>query len=345
MGGIMSDEEQLDATGALKVDEDQDEVLEEMSLEERKERLKQARWNVFLYLGIAAILFSFALVGMPFSADYDGFTSSAEKDVGFVWGVPVDGEDLFDVPMKLTVTATKVPAEANVHIGVYVLEEENCQTNLGSLTEEARAGESHSYQYQVTDGPVLDDGTYEFEFKIDPGHYCLIAQYIDADGAKTGASSDGLQVSGKVYPNQFFGGVVGLICLSLSIFAFVGAQKHGETLRSILEGTNESTESKVLAELAGGRLSSGPSGPPPAGPTGPPGEGDAVQASSETSDPAPAPAASPEPETPPSPSMDGAEPIFEATDGGYFFRKMPDGNYDQTVYVQLEDGTYAPHDA
>ena len=56
----MSDEE-LDAAGALSVDEDQDELLEELSLEERKERLKKARWNVFMYLGVAAILFAFAL--------------------------------------------------------------------------------------------------------------------------------------------------------------------------------------------------------------------------------------------------------------------------------------------
>ena len=52
-------EEELDAAGALAVDEDQDELMEEMSIEERKERLKKTRWNVFLYLGIAAILFLF----------------------------------------------------------------------------------------------------------------------------------------------------------------------------------------------------------------------------------------------------------------------------------------------
>ena len=59
-------EEELDATGALVVDEDQDELLEELSLEERKEGLKKARWNVFLYLGVAAILFFFALFPMLF---------------------------------------------------------------------------------------------------------------------------------------------------------------------------------------------------------------------------------------------------------------------------------------
>ena len=91
-------EEELDAAGALAVDEDQDEVQEELSLEERKDRLKQARWNVFLYLGIAAILFAFALFPMPFSADYDDFSKSAEKDVGFVWGLPLQGEDMLMFP-------------------------------------------------------------------------------------------------------------------------------------------------------------------------------------------------------------------------------------------------------
>ena len=37
------------------------------------------------------------------------------------------------------------------------------------------------------------------------------------------------------------------------------------------------------------------------------------------------------------------EPVFEAAENGYFFRKMPDGSYDQTVYVQAEDGSYVPH--
>ena len=97
-------EEEPDAAGALAVDEDQDEAIQEMSLAEREESLKKSRWNVFLYLGVAALLFLFALFPMPFSADYDGFSNSAEKDIGLVWGLPLDGEDMFDVPVRLTVT-------------------------------------------------------------------------------------------------------------------------------------------------------------------------------------------------------------------------------------------------
>ena len=101
----MDEDASEDSTGALVVDEDQDELMEEMSMEERKERLKRARWNVFLSLGLAAIMFAFALVPMPFSAEYDGFTTSAEKDLGYVWGLPLSGEGLFDVPVVVEVTA------------------------------------------------------------------------------------------------------------------------------------------------------------------------------------------------------------------------------------------------
>ena len=257
-------EEELDAAGALAVDEDQDELMEEMSIEERKERLKKTRWNVFLYLGIAAILFGFALFPMPFSADWDDFSTSAEKDIGLVWGLPVDGEDLFDVPMRLTVTADNPPTQAAINIAVYVIEQDDCTDfTLSEKMQEAKGGDSHAYQYQEADSRVLAGGTYDFEFNIDPGQYCLIAEYIDGNGDKITSSGSALNVEGKLYPNQFFGGILGLLCLSLSGFAFLGAQKHGTALRKILEGENETTESKVLSEASKARIAAGPGGAPP----------------------------------------------------------------------------------
>ncbi len=333
----MSDEEEMDAAGALAVDEDQDELIEDMSLDERKGRLKQSRWNVFMYLGIAAILFGFALFPMPFSANYDGFTSSAEKDIGLVWGLPIDGEDMFDVPMKIEVTASKPPSEANVNIGVYVLEQKDCQSNLGEYTELAKNGGSHEYQYQETSNPVLPDGVYEFEFGIDPGHYCVIVEYIDETGSKTGQASDGMSVSGKIYPNQFFAGVAGLLCLLLSGFAFVGAQKHGKALRSILEGEHETTEDKVLASI-------GPTGPPGSGPSGPPGSGPSGPPDSGPSAPPIAQSSEPTEEEPPAQETTPSEGEFIAAEDGFFFKQMPDGTYEQTVYVQSEDGSYIPHE-
>ena len=340
-------EEELDAAGALAVDEDQDELMEEMSIEERKERLKKTRWNVFLYLGIAAILFGFALFPMPFSADWDDFSTSAEKDIGLVWGLPVDGEDLFDVPMRLTVTADNPPTQAAINIAVYVIEQDDCTDfTLSEKMQEAKGGDSHAYQYQEADSRVLAGGTYDFEFNIDPGQYCLIAEYIDGNGNKITSSGSALNVEGKLYPNQFFGGILGLLCLSLSGFAFVGAQKHGTALRKILEGENETTESKVLSEASKARIAAGPGGAPPAGPTGPPGAPPAEQTGPAGPPGAPpavaAPAEAPAAEPAAAPSADDG--TFEPAENGYFFRKLPDGSYDQTVYVQNAEGAYVPHE-
>lgn len=339
-------EEELDTAGALAVDEDQDERLEEMSLEERKERLKKVRWNVFLYLGVAAILFGFALFPMPFSADYDGFSKSAEKDIGLVWGVPVDGEDMFDVPMRLTVTATSPPTQSNINIAVYVIEQDDCTDfTLSEKMQDAKTGDSHSNQYQEAESRVLADGTYDFEFNIDPGQYCLIAEYIDGNGDKITSDEQSLSVEGKLYPNQFIGGVLGLLCLGLSGFAFVGAQKHGAVLRKILEGENETTESRVLSEASQDRIAAGPSGAPPSsGPSGPPGApptGPAGPPEPAASPDAPDTEATAEPAEEPSSADEGT---YEAAENGYFFRKMPDGTYDQTVYVKTDDGTYVPHE-
>ena len=339
-------EEELDAAGALAVDEDQDELMEEMSIEERKERLKKTRWNVFLYLGIAAILFGFALFPMPFSADWDDFSTSAEKDIGLVWGLPVDGEDLFDVPMRLTVTADNPPTQAAINIAVYVIEQDDCTDfTLSEKMQEAKGGDSHAYQYQEADSRVLAGGTYDFEFNIDPGQYCLIAEYIDGNGDKITSSGSALNVEGKLYPNQFFGGILGVLCLSLSGFAFVGAQKHGTALRKILEGENETTESKVLSEASKARIAAGPGGAPPAGPTGPPGAPPAEQTGPTGPPGAPpaeaAPAEAPSAEPAAAPAAD--EGTFEPAENGYFFRKLPDGSYDQTVYVQNAEGAYVPH--
>lgn len=335
-------EEELDAAGALAVDEDQDELMEEMSIEERKERLKKARWNVFLYLGVAAILFGFALFPMPFSADWDEFSTSAEKDVGLVWGLPVDGEDLFDVPMRLTVTAENPPTQSAINIAVYVIEQEDCTDfTLSEKMQEAKGGNSHAYQYQEAGTRVLADGTYDFEFNIDPGQYCLIAEYIDGNGDKITSSGNALSVEGKLYPNQFIGGFLGLLCLGLSAFAFVGAQKHGTVLRKILEGETETTESKVLSEASKARIAAGPGGAPPSGPSGPPGASPAEQTG--PSGPPGAPPAEASPAAEPTLAPAAEEGTYEPAENGYFFRKFADGTYDQTVYVQNAEGAYEPH--
>ena len=138
------------------------------------------------------------------------------------------------------------------------------------------------------------------------------------------------------------GGLFGLIGLSLSVFAFIGAQKHGAHVKKLLETGDESTEQKVLASLTDARVAAGPTGPPAPGPTGPPAAGPTGPPQTQPTAVTEQPVTDP---VPVEPSAPPAEATFEPAEGGYFYKKLPDGSYEQTVYVQNADGTYAPYQA
>ncbi|DAC31823.1 MAG TPA: hypothetical protein HA356_04670 [Candidatus Poseidoniaceae archaeon] len=340
-------EEQVDTTAAEPTEDvDRDEEVQAMTLEQRQEALKQSRWNVFLWLGIAVLMFGFALWPMSFDESYDGFTNSAEKDIGWVWGPSLPGEDFMDVPLTIDATVQNPPAALDVHLAAYALQEKDCGQNLGAQTELAREGTDHHYQYILLEDSPVAGGEYTFEFQLDSGHYCVIVQFVNSDGANIGTSATSMTIDGAVYPNQVIAGIFGIVCLSLSAFAFIGAQRHGESVRSLLEGDLETTETKVLASISSERISAGPAGPPGApgadGPAGPP------DASGPSGPPQEAEPATPESPTADAPVAEQAaeqSETYEPAENGYFFRKMPDGSYDQTVYVQHEDGTYSPHEA
>ena len=316
-------------------DVDQEEIEETLTLDQRKEELKKSRWNVFLWLGIAVLMFTFALFPMPFSADYDDFTNSVEKDIGFVWGPSLPGDDLFDAPLHLNVLASNPPTHSEIRLDAYVIKQTNCQQNLGVFTEEAKLGTNHDYQYQFIDS-LLEGEEYTFKFSVDPGQYCVIVQYFnETSGEVDKTSVNDMSLKGQMWPNQVIGGLFGIICLSLSAFAFIGAQKHGAHVKRILENGDESTEEKVLASLTGARVAAGPTGPPSPGPDGPPQADEAPMAQAIEPAEEIAPVAS-EPVS--------SEAIFEPAEGGYFFKKLSDGSYEQTVYVQNADGSYTPHE-
>lgn len=339
-------EEQVETTAAEPtVDADRDEEVQAMTLEQRQEALKQSRWNVFLWLGIAVLMFGFALFPMSFDENYDpyNFTKSVDKDIGWVWGPSLSGEDFMDVPLTIDAKVQMPPAQEDVHLTAYALQKKDCSI-LATEMKLARSGADHAYQYQLLDETPVAGGEYTFDFKLDSGHYCVVVQFVDSDGMTVSDEGTAMAVEGSVYPNQVIGGIFGIVCLSLSAFAFIGAQRHGESVRSLLEGDLETTETKVLASISSERIAAGPAAGPPGadGPAGPP------DASGPSGPPQKA-----EPATPESPPADA--PIgdqaaeqsytYEPAENGYFFRKMPDGSYDQTVYVQNEDGTYSPHEA
>tara|TARA_B100000767_G_scaffold53384_1_gene49044 strand:+ start:1289 stop:2314 length:1026 start_codon:yes stop_codon:yes gene_type:complete len=337
-------EEQVEAPAAsVVVDADRDEEVQSMTLEQRQEALKQSRWNVFLWLGIAVVMFGFALWPMSFDVEYNGY--SAEKDInGLVWGPSLPGEDFMDVPLKIDVEVINPPTTPDVHLAAYALQEDDCGQQLAPLTKLAREGTDYSYQYQLLDETPVAGGEYTFDFRLDAGQYCVIVQFVDSDGANIGTNAKSMTIEGAVYPNQVIAGIFGLICLGLSAFAFIGAQKHGESVKSLLEGDLETTETKVLASISNERISAGPAGPPgapSAGPAGPPDSSGPSGPPQETSTPADEDIVGEQSAVEPTSPSEGA--TYEPAENGYFFRKMPDGSYDQTVYVQNEDGTYTAH--
>mgnify|MGYP005747371873 CR=1 FL=1 len=343
-------------------EEVEEETLE--TLASLQEALKKSRWNVFTFLGIALLMFAFALFPMPMDADFEYGT--AEKDIGFVWGPSTSGEDFMDVPYEVTVSVERLPPTTeNTTLEVYVLQTDDCtDTEIVSEAENtARLTDSHQYQYGFVNLPT-EGKEYVFDFNLDMAQYCLNAKIVYDDGTVVDPSGTNLKVTGKLWPNQVIAGVPGLFFLGLSTFAFIGAQKVGKKVKALLEDDKVTEEQIVLEDARKQKISQGPSGPPKpvAGPGGPPqpvsgpsGSPQSTPPSSGPSNVASTPAesqrAGPPPASSPqeSPQETLAEPAesstYEDAGNGYFYRKMADGTYDQTVYTRDDSGQYIPYES
>ena len=338
-----------DDVSEIQEKDSDDEIIPEMSIEERREALKKSRWNVFMYLGIAAILFAFALY--PFvntSLTVDESIGSTDYPVQ-VWGLPIPGEDFTDIPVEVSIDVQSLPTSVS-SIEIFMIENsEGCDDSDGSNAlkqDELRGGkEDHPNKYHSISDPV-ESTTYDIEFGIDPGIYCLI---ISVDG---GNDYSGIDVSAEldIYPVQMPLAIIASMCLLMSGFAFIGAQKHGKFVKNLVETKDsDSIEDTVLSQTAAKRIQAGPSGPPtgpsglPApGPVGPPAPGpsgppetlnEVVEAQEENQ--------TPEENIPPVQPEDGD--VYEDQGDGWFFRKFADGTYDQTVYT-MQDGQYVPYE-
>ena len=342
-----------------EVDEENFETLTSL-----QQALKKSRWNVFMFLGIALLMFAFALFPMPMDADFEYGT--AQKDLGFVWGPSLGGEDFMDVPYEVTVSVVRLPPTTeNTTLEVYVLQTDDC-TNTETVSGAqniAKSTDSHEYQYEFVKFPV-ESKEYTFDFDLDMAQYCLSAKVVYDNGLVVDPSATNLKVTGKLWPNQVIAGVPGLFFLGLSTFAFIGAQKVGKKVKLLLEDDKVTEEQIVLEDARKQKISQGPSGPPKpvAGPGGPPqsvsGPTGSPQSAGPSSGPAnvastsvesqragPPPASSPQ-ESPQETSVDTDESsTYEDAGNGYYYRKMSDGSYEQTVYIKDQSGQYIPYES
>lgn len=313
--------------------ESQEEEVPELTLEERQQALKRSRWNVFMYLGIAALLFAFALY--PFvNTSLEVDQKKVDFETGYLFGAPIAGEDFSDIPADITISVNDIPADTE-KIEVFVVEADTCSDfTVADVQEDLYSGKSEFPNwYWMIENPK-EGKVYEEEFVLDPGTYC-IEVFID------GANQKDVIVDIDIYPTQKPLAALGVICLLMSAFAFIGAQKNGKFVKNLIEPKPESVEQSVLSQTSSERISAGPSGPPTAaGPTGPPAAGPTGPPVETAVEPAPevAPAEQPAIESPIVENQD----VYEDQGNGWFFRKLPDGTYDQTVYTVV-DGQYVPY--
>ncbi len=353
-------------------DEHDDSEARELTLEERIEKLKKRRWNVFMMLGLAIIMFTFALLPMPSPApweDEESLTDSVSpgqlnKQLAYIWGFPIQGEDFTDVTTIIDIELTNPPHEA-AHLDVYLMEG-HCD-DLAARAEDylnARNGDDADWT-QHHERISSKPGSYEVEFAIDPGSYCLTMEYVDNNDAVISANEASINANAYFYSNSVIAGALGFFCLIMSAFAFIGAQKDGKVVKQIQEPDAEMTpEQKVLSETSIARITAGPAGPPgspsASGPTGPPQDvsgptGPPQDVSGPTGPPQvvaeeteiPLSVAEPSP-VPNVEETSASEPTvaseeFHPAEGGYFFRVLPDGSYDQTPWFQDEEGNYHPY--
>ena len=225
---------------------------------------------------------------------------------------------------------------------------------IGKTSTKLRNGTAeHPNKYEVIENPV-ESTTYDIEMNVDPGIYCLM---IQVNGVGAGATGVNVNAEVNMYPTQLPLAIFGVLSLLMSGFAFIGAQKHGKYVKSLIEPKSEpSLENAVLAQTSAERIAAGPSGPPtgptgpPSGPTGPP------PAAGPTGPP---PAAGPT--GPPGQQDATSEPALETTSLSNLQQnrllpvmcmktkaaagtpKTSRWNYDQQVYV-IKDGFYVPYE-
>ncbi|MBQ46047.1 MAG: hypothetical protein CMP10_00890, partial [Zetaproteobacteria bacterium] len=253
-----------------------DEIPAKTSLEERQEKMKRSRWNVLMYLGLATILFSFSLFPMTTEMEV-GYAKDYET--GYIFGIPVAGADYTDVPVEIIIEVESVPIDAS-KIEVFIIQADYCTKTInGAITDyqdedgnslaqlqiATRNEQTHQRQLQTIED-ISPGETYTLNFDIDSGNYCvqIITETNNGLDVK-------LNVTYKMYPFQIVGGASALICLLLSIFAFIGAQKHGREVREAMNpNKRESIENQVLSQTSGDRISAGPRGGPTSGPNAPP---------------------------------------------------------------------------
>ncbi len=301
---------------------------------ELKEKTKKARWNVFLFLGIGAILFTFALFPMSTPGFWED--SNLKSD-------PLDAAGQINSPILIF----GIPGvEVKVDVEVWVMDNHGgdievylvpgyCD-NLELLYTTSEMRDENSPRYALIED-AAPGSVREVELSADPsGAHCFVTWYNNSR-----VVNPSLEAAVHVYSNRVPAGALAAGCLLMSGFAFFGAQKYGRQMKELLAPTSKKTpEEEALEAVQLSRLSAGPGIAPQTGPPKREVEVDTPATVPAIASPA---ASSSQPSPPPDPPIE-VEPDYVATGDGYFYIRNVDGSFQPQAYYQGPDGRYWPYE-
>ncbi|MDC0056019.1 hypothetical protein OAJ94_03095 [Deltaproteobacteria bacterium] len=340
---------------AAMMDSSDHSIKGDLSISELRTKVKKARWNVFMYLGIAAIMFAFALIPLPVPAPWDDETTLKDSETGgeiqrelpYLFGLPIDGHDATDIRFIVEITP-KDGGNLSVHVIEAHCNTEEIDNELNEfasmlIRDDINWSDNHAFIEDSTPGKTI-----EVEFKLDPGAYCLVIEYTDY-----GHSTGSLEASASVYGLREIGGGLGGLSVFWALFGFIGAQKKGKILKERTEPRRGSTsvEEQVMDATNQGMVAAGPSAPPPgAGPSGGPPTGVGPMAGPPTAAP-PSPTqdafaalgvVESAPVAPPAAATPAATLNYIESGDGYYYILKEDNTFDTQPYIKQADGSYLP---
>lgn len=302
-------------------------------VEELRELVKKSRWNVYLFLGIGAILFIFAL--FPLSTPGIWEDSNLKSDSFSSLGTVETPLSILGIPGMNVEVSVEVWVMDNHggDIEVFLIPEACNDPNIVYSQSNMRDESSQGY-YLLENAAPGSHNTVELE--TNPiGAHCLIVEYLEGEDAR----DESLEVATHVYMLRVPLGIFAILSLGWAAFGFLGAQKSGNKLKELATPKSASVETQVIDAARQAKLASGPSAPPAptsgppsatppaAGPptTTPPAEPIATETASGQADPL-------------TPAI--AQPNYVGTGDGYFYIQNPDGSFEPEAYYQSPDGKY-----
>ena len=351
-------------TNVSSEDEQDGKEKKELSIDELRQKVRNSRWNVFFYLGLAALLFLFALIPLPVPAPWDDESVIIDaknsdgqifRDMPYIIGMPIKGEDFTDVTVYVDVKRTDSFGGNDILVAMIEGSCSDRETNAKLNDLELNDPNATSRNFAKIENAKVNKAE-EVELQVDPGQYCLVVEYVDYPEH----SSPSLEVTASVYGLREVGLILGGFSFVWAGFGFIGAQRKGRELKERTEPRKkaESVEKQVIGAAINERITAGPqSAPPVTTPqstppvttpqSAPPVTTDSLKITLESqpvqSTPPTIEHSTQSVSSPISDSQASLQGNYVKSDDGYYYLLKPDNTYDSRPFILQADGTYLPY--